>query len=644
VDPTSSTRFGSLRSFAAAGFLVALPGLVAAQLTPAEAIDRRRIDELVGSKDGKLAAFVVAEPAKGTEQARHVHLYRRDTDRAAQFTASAKSEWSPRFSPDGSRLAFLSNRGERTAIWMMSVDGGEARVLDVGKIEPEAFAWAPDGRSIAFRAPPARPDSEERRIKDKDDARVVDTDSATALWVVDVDGKPPHPRRLTLPPWRISDFEWLPSGDRLALVVTDRADLDRWADRLAVIGVGDSAPRIVAQPTGPVADLQVAPGGNGLTYLGPRLDGPIPHDLYFQPLDGGPPRNLTGGSLDRPIEGMDWVAHNRVVAVVQDGFATRLEYLGLDGGHAPGPALPVHPRRVATLGSDLLVAGERTSDPAEVWLVPAGGTPRKVTSVNTGVKANVVEPELFRYRSFDRTEIEAALLLPPDRKPGERLPLIVLVHGGPTGAWGDSYDSWGQLLVSRRYAVLYPNIRGSTGYGWKFLEANRADWGGGDFKDLMVGVDTVIGRGIADPERLGIGGWSYGGYMASWAITQTNRFKAAITGAGMSDLATEYGTELGPAYDEWFYGTPYEKPEEFRKSSPLTYIARVKTPTLVLQGEQDLTDPISQSQMLYRALKRYGVPTELVLYPREGHGIREERHQLDRLGRVLAWFDRWLAR
>jgi dipeptidyl aminopeptidase/acylaminoacyl peptidase len=219
---------------------------------------------------------------------------------------------------------------------------------------------------------------------------------------------------------------------------------------------------------------------------------------------------------------------------------------------------------------------------------------------------------------------------------------VVLVHGGPTAAWGDAFEPWGQLLVAKGYAVVYPNIRGSTGYGWNFLVSNRGDWGGGDFKDLMVGVDTLIARGIADPARLGIAGWSYGGYMASWAITQTTRFKAAVTGAGMSDLATEYGTEAGPAYDEWFYGLPYEKPEGFRKSSPLTFITRARTPTLILQGEEDITDPISQSQMLYRALKRYGVGTELVLYPREGHGLQEEKHLVDRMHRVVAWMERWL--
>ncbi len=178
--------------------------------------------------------------------------------------------------------------------------------------------------------------------------------------------------------------------------------------------------------------------------------------------------------------------------------------------------------------------------------------------------------------------------------------------------------------------------------GERFVEMNRADWGGGDFKDVMAGVDWLIARGIADPNRLGIGGWSYGGYMAAWAVTQTTRFKAAVSGAPVIDMASEFGTENGSAYDEWFYGTPYEKLDGFIKSSPITFVRNVKTPTLLLQGEDDTTDPIGQSQQFYRGLKRYGVDSDFVLYPREPHGLREEKHLLDRLNRIIAWYDKYL--
>jgi dipeptidyl aminopeptidase/acylaminoacyl peptidase len=198
------------------------------------------------------------------------------------------------------------------------------------------------------------------------------------------------------------------------------------------------------------------------------------------------------------------------------------------------------------------------------------------------------------------------------------------------------------MLVSAGYVVLEPNVRGSTGYGYDFMVSNRADWGGDDFKDVMAAADYLVSSGLANPNRLGIAGWSYGGYMSEWAITQTDRFKAAVSGAGMADLATEYGTEEHPSYDEWFYGLPYEKPEGFRKSSPINYVKNAKTPTLILQGDADTIDPLSQSQMLYRALKRYGVATELVVYPREGHGLKEEKHLVDRLNRIVAWFDKYL--
>jgi dipeptidyl aminopeptidase/acylaminoacyl peptidase len=185
-------------------------------------------------------------------------------------------------------------------------------------------------------------------------------------------------------------------------------------------------------------------------------------------------------------------------------------------------------------------------------------------------------------------------------------------------------------------------VRGSTGYSEKFTELNRGDWGGGDFKDVMAGVDDLIAKGITDPDRLGIAGWSYGGYMAEWAITQTTRFKAAVTGAGMSDLISEYGTEKNPEYDEWFWGVPYEKPEGFLNGSPFLYVKNTKTPTLILQGESDVIDPPGQSQELYRGLKRYNVPVEYVLYPREPHGFQEAKHYVDVHKRVIEWFSQYL--
>jgi dipeptidyl aminopeptidase/acylaminoacyl peptidase len=208
----------------------------------------------------------------------------------------------------------------------------------------------------------------------------------------------------------------------------------------------------------------------------------------------------------------------------------------------------------------------------------------------------------------------------------------------------DRFDTVGQLLAANGFAVFQPNIRGSTGYGHDFLVMNREDWGGGDYKDVIAGVDYLIEQGITDADRLGIGGWSYGGYMAAWAVTQTDRFHASVSGAPMTDLASEYGTESASinAYDTWYLGTPYENLDIFTQRSPVTHVKNTRTPTLILCGENDVTDPIGQCQQFYRGLKRYEVETELVIYPREGHGIREEKHQVDRLQRYLDWFKKYL--
>jgi len=223
-----------------------------------------------------------------------------------------------------------------------------------------------------------------------------------------------------------------------------------------------------------------------------------------------------------------------------------------------------------------------------------------------------------------------------------QVPMVVIVHGGPTGRWADSFNAWGQLLAARGYAVLCPNVRGSTGYGHRFVEMNRADWGGGDFKDVMAGVDLMIVRGVADPDRLGIAGWSYGGYMSMWAVTQTNRFKASVAGAGLSDLASEFGTEDGSSYDEWFYGTPYEKLDGFIKSSPITHIKKARTPTLIQHGELDRRVPIANGYELRQGLEDRGVPVEMIVYKGFGHPITKPRAMRAVMQHNLAWFNHYI--
>jgi len=444
---------------------------------------------------------------------------------------------------------------------------------------------------------------------------------------------------------------------------TKTPESDENTNRIYSLSVADGNLTELAAPKGPFGQLKVSPDGKTLAFIGSRVDGPSPHDLFELALpEGGTPKNLTGALLDRPIQQIAFSQHPvaRLEMIVHKGFQPTFGWIESGGAvcttsENSGSSSAVVPRSFdrANTGAFAYVAGSATQ-PDELWYqgpsqgiigtgmctAEMGFTREQITRLNDSWKSYALaKPELVKYKSFDGLEIEGALLKPANYKPGTRVATIVLVHGGPTGAWGDSIESWGQLLAAHGFAVFYPNIRGSTGYGHKFIEMNRGDWGGGDFKDVMAGVDSLIAQGIADPDKLGIGGWSYGGYMSEWAITQTHRFKAAVSGAGLANLASEFGTESGSSYDEWFYGTPYENLDGFMKSSPVKYLKNAQTPTLILQGDADTTDPIGQSEELYRGLKHYGVEAEMVIYPREPHGLREEKHLVDRLNRIVAWYE-----
>jgi dipeptidyl aminopeptidase/acylaminoacyl peptidase len=612
-------------------------------LTPEASLNLRTISDLQYLPDGTRLAFVVTEPPKGTGRNRHIWVHDNQTIGVRQFTFSAKSESSPRWSPDGKQLAFLSDRGEQQQIYLMRMDVGEGIALTKGKRAVKSFEWSPDGKLIAFLAPDAKTDAEEKREKDKDDAHVADKEDKRArLWLADL--ATGEARALTPSTWDVSEVVWGPTGDHLIIKATDRPQSDENTERIFNVQASDGATKLLFAPRGPFSELRLSATGTTLSFVGSREDGPEPHDLHLLPLNARAARNLTGASLDRPVEDYHWQKDGSIVLVAANGFGTLFVKYAGDGTKEDLAASPVPTGSVA-LGSsgEIAYVSQNATHPQELWLWDQKTAPKQISHLNDSwTQFTLSAPEYYRYKSFDGVEIEAALLRPQGADPKAKLPLIALIHGGPTGRWSDSIETWGQLLATHGYAVFYPNIRGSVGYGQKFVESNRGDWGGGDFKDVMAGVKDLVDRGIADPNRLGIGGWSYGGYMAEWAITQTNDFKVAVSGAGMANLISEFGMEDHPAGDEWFYGVPWEKPEGFLNSSPFLHLKNAKTPTLVLQGDADTIDPLGQSQELYRGLKRYGVEAELVVYPREPHGFHEEKHMLDRLNRILAWYDKYL--
>ena len=646
-----------LHFFPAFVLLAAVTGIAAARaeekpatesnkpLTPEAVLKVQSIADLEFSPDGARLAFVVTEPPKGENRPTHIWMYEKGTGKIRQFTFSPKNENLPRWSPDSRQLAFLSNRGEQQQIYLIRMDGGEAIALTSGKRGVRSFDWSPDGKKIAFLAPDPKTDAEEKKEKEKDDARVADKDDKHArLWLVSAAGG--EAKAITEPRWQIKEFAWLPSGDRIVVRATDHPESDEDTDRVLSVSLGDNTMHELVAPRGPFGQMRVSPDGKTLAFVGCRNDGPSPHDLLLVDLEQPAVRNLTGAGLDRAVIQYRWQKDGSILLTALSGFSQGFTRFTTDGSRKDVATAEVIPGGFS-LGAEGEVAliAQSATEPQEIWLWDQKSSPREISHLNADWKAyGLGKPQVYKYRSFDGLEIEAALLLPAGYDGKSKLPLIAWIHGGPTGRWGSSIDGTGQLLAARGYAVFYPNIRGSLGYGQKFTEMNRGDWGGKDYKDVMAGVQDLIDRGIADPARLGIGGWSYGGYMSEWAITQTNMFKAAVAGAGLSNLISEFGTEQGPSYDEWFFGAPYDKEhaEGFLKSSPVVYLKNAKTPTLILQGDADMTDPPGQSEELYRGLKHYGVEAELVMYPREPHGLREEKHLLDRMNRIVAWYDKHL--
>jgi dipeptidyl aminopeptidase/acylaminoacyl peptidase len=617
-------------------------------LTPEMTLKRWSISDLLLSPDGNRLAMVVSEPAKPTGQRRNIWLYDLVARSLEQFTASTKSDSRPRWSPDGRTLAFLSNRDGESQIYLIPLAGGEAKPLTDSKTGIQSFEWAPDGKRIALETTAPKSEEEEKKEKEKDDARVVGRPEARALFqVFDVESK--TAKTLLQGAWRISEYAWAPDGESLILTATDDPREDVFSEKIYRLSLADGGMALIAAPAGPFGGLRISPDGKNLAYIGCRGDGPDPHDLIVRPLSGpGAALNLTARSIDRPVASFTWEDGGGFFALVEVGFRDAFFTVSPDGKAEKSPWTPDLLVGSHVKGKNgLAFVGESATEAPELWVASSAGRAEKVSHFNKDWDdVKLLKPEIVRYPSFDKKEIEAALLRPEGSTPVTRLPAVILVHGGPTGVWTSRIDAWGQLLAARGFVVLSPNVRGSTGYGYDFMVVNRYDWGGGDFKDVMAGADWLVKKGLADPDRLGIGGWSYGGYMAAWAVTQTTLFKASVSGAPMTDLASEFGTESPGVNigDTWALGNPYENLPLFTARSPVTFVKRVKTPTLLLCGENDTTDPVGQCYQFHRGLRRYGVETELVVYPREGHGPREEKHRVDVLNRVVGWFEKYLKK
>jgi len=603
-------------------------------MTPAQALSYVRASDLHVSPDGAKLAYVVGSYRWDAKP--HVRILDVATGAERELTPPGASDRSPQWSPDGATLGFLSSRGGKTQVYLVPAGGGDPVALTDRKFGVERFHWAPDGRQIAYLAK-----VDDAPVED-DGPQVADrAGDLSRLWIIDLASK--ATKMVGAAGWRIGDFQWRDSA-RIIVAQTDKPRVEENTDALYSLSLSTGETTLAATPPQPFDSLLVSPDATQLGVRSNLSKGPLERDLLLRPLEGGQFRNVSSPP-DLQIAELRWRAPNAIWVSVIDGFFNRI--VKLTPGEAPERIdlpLSVDSFDVAPNG-DLAFVGEDFDHLPEIYLKSSGGV-RQLSHLQQGWDGvQLASTTIFRTRSFDGTQIESALMKPAATPAGAKLPLVLLVHGGPSSHFSAGYGwqtAWAQLLAAHGYAVLMVNPRGSDGYSEALLEANRGDWGGGDYKDLMTVLDAVIAGGGIDPARLGVGGWSYGGEMTAWAITQTHRFKAAVAGAPVFDQQAEFETEHNPAGDEWYFGTPWEHPEVFARNSPATYIRHASTPTLILDGEDDANNPVGQSKGLYRALKHFGVETQMVLYPGEGHSPRRGSYNIDMFQRILDWYDRHL--
>ena len=608
------------------------------------------------SPDGKWIAYVVTvTDMKANATNSDIWLVSTSGGAPRQLTRSPKADGSPRWSPDGTWLAFVSAREERPQIYRINPLGGEAERLSDSKTGVGGIQWSPDGTRIAFTAPQAPTAEQERKQRDRDDAIVVDTDFRMGrIWVLDLATR--EARELVKAEMHATDPQWSPDGTRIAFSATPspRAD-DGFRSDVYVVDVASGATRKLVENEGPDGSPRWSPDGRFLTIsTRPLGRGAIGLSrLAIVPAEGGTPR-LLAPAFDYSAGNVTWSPDGRTLWFTAGiGTTTQLFTVPAAGGT---------PRQLTTLQGTLgglSMSADRAQvaftvstvqQPAEVHVAAMArpAQPTKLSDHNAAVASLALgRSEVIRWKGHDGMEIEGIVIYPVGYQPGRRYPTMANIHGGPSGVWSQSFPgSWGNyahVWAANGWVSFFPNVRGSSNYGEAFLVSNVRDWGGGDYRDIQTGLDTLVARGISDPDRMAQSGWSYGGYMTAWTITQTARFKAAMVGAGLTNMFSMYSTnDLQSTLDAYFGAEPWDDREAYDRASALMFIKQARTPTLILHGQQDLRVPVGQAQELYMGLKRNDVPVELVFYPRAGHGIGEPRHQLDKMKREYEWFRRWV--
>lgn len=623
------------------------------------------------SPDRAWIAYVVERvDTEADESSSQIFMISRDGNEVVQLTADDYSASTPRWSPDGRYLGFLAAKGDaedvKTQVWTLDRRGGEAQQYTSVDQGVGDFAWSPDGtkmllmitdKSAGELAAEAAAEAGVEavplpyvidRLQFKQDGVPYLDRSRTHIYVVQ--GRNAVPLQLTFGDFDDGQPAWSPDGSAIAFVSnrTSEPDANANTDIWVVSAEGDASTREIRQITsGDGGDSSPCWSNDGqhiayVTVTEPELIWYATNHLALVSADGRNARVLTG-ALDRNVSSPVFAPDDQSIFFnLEDSGERHLAEYALDSGSVNRPIegnLSVREFSLHESG-DIAVRMSLPHLPAEVFYLTED-TLDRLTNTNQELLAQVklAEVKNIQFQSEDGTEVEGFIFTPPDYRAGRRYPTILRIHGGPVSQYDFSFNDDAQLLAANGYVVVISNPRGSSGYGQDFSAALFANWGVPDFADVMAAVDYAIAEGYADPDRLGVGGWSYGGILTNYVITKSDRFEGAITGASEVNYIANYGHDHYQYWWENELGLPWENKDAWERISPWENVDKIVTPTLVMGGKEDWNVPIQNSEQLYQALKRRGVDTQLVVYPEESHGISRPSFRKDRWERYLGWYN-----
>jgi dipeptidyl aminopeptidase/acylaminoacyl peptidase len=642
--------------------------------TPEMQVKMKALGAARVSPDGRRVVYTVNDAvmtADKSEFVTQIWMANADGTNAFQVTFGEKSSTNPKWSPDGRAIAFTSNRKDnKNNLYILRLNGSEAEPLTDVKSSVGDFDFSPDGRWIAFTMTDAKSEDEEKNDKGRNDFRWVDENvKMSRLYVIPVEkdaaGKR-EPRKLTTENYTVGGFDWSPDGRLIAFSHAKSPVANDWttSDVSLVEVASGRLSKLAATPAAEDSPV-FAPDGQSVAIV--VSENPVRWaqsdtiQIFSVAGDGGGGSSgggapkILAASYDGQPNIAGWSADGRRIYFSEaKGTGTRIYSLDVAANRIAEVSRTDEVLSGVSLNQNgtMLAFVRQTADtPPEVYVSAVENfAPVQISRANAGMpKLPLGKTEVIRWKSADGKEIEGLLTYPVGYQAGQKVPLILNIHGGPAGVFQQTFIGGRGVyplatFAARGYAILRPNPRGSSGYGAAFRKANVKDWGFGDYQDLMTGVDKTIEMGVADPNRLGVMGWSYGGYMTSWIITQTKRFKAASAGAPVTNLMSFTGTADIPSFiPDYFEAQPWENMDIYRKHSPMFNIKGVTTPTLIQHGEADIRVPISQGYELYNALKLQNVPTRMLVLPRQPHGPNEPKMQLAAMQANLDWFERYLG-